>query len=232
MLISGPDAARLRLEIDGQPLIADLDLFDVEVHSVTPSPRTVTLRGETHLVRMTIVGKANLSLAHTACLDRLVLDRQPAASQPAASQPAASQPAATRRPRPSRPRASRPRPGPDRRASLRRYGAGVPLPGAGVPLPGAGAPLPGTGVPLPGAGAPLPGAAPWPLPCGLVRAPLVRQVALLLLDLLVGGPMNRSCTKGRPRRELRTCTVVLSSRLAGRMPNHPGGRLGRTQSKT
>jgi hypothetical protein len=78
MLISGTDAARLRLEVDGQPLVNDLDLFAPEIYPVFPSPRVVELRGENHLVRMTIVGKNNFATGHTVCLDRLVLDRQPA----------------------------------------------------------------------------------------------------------------------------------------------------------
>jgi 4-amino-4-deoxy-L-arabinose transferase-like glycosyltransferase len=90
MVISGPDAGRLRLEIDGQPLVGDLDLFAPRIHPVFPAPRLVDLHGENHLVRMTVVGKNNYSMGHTVCVDRLVLDRIPA-SQPVsrpASQPA------------------------------------------------------------------------------------------------------------------------------------------------
>jgi 4-amino-4-deoxy-L-arabinose transferase-like glycosyltransferase len=78
MAISGPDAGQLRLELDGKPLVTDLDLFAPKIHVVYPSPRVVDLRGENHLVRMTVTGKSNFSQAHTACLDRLVLDRLPA----------------------------------------------------------------------------------------------------------------------------------------------------------
>jgi hypothetical protein len=112
MVISALDAGRLRLELDGQPLISDLDLYGVDVHPVFPSPRTVELRGENHLVRMTIVGKSDLALAHTACLDRLVLDRLPAAGPPA---PVAGPPAPV---------------------------AGPPAPAAGPPAPVAGPPAP------------------------------------------------------------------------------------------
>jgi hypothetical protein len=105
MAISGPDAGRLRLELDGQPLVNDLDLFAPDIYPVFPSPRTVTLRGENHLVRMTIVGKNNFASGHTVCLDRLVLDLRGPASAPA---PTRSAPAA---PQPSTPPgpASRPR---------------------------------------------------------------------------------------------------------------------------
>jgi hypothetical protein len=93
MLISSPDAGRLRLEVDGQPLVTDLDLVAPEIYPVYPSPRTVDLRGDNHLVRMTIVGKNNFAQGHTVCVDRLVLDRQGPASAPATSQPALPAPA-------------------------------------------------------------------------------------------------------------------------------------------
>jgi hypothetical protein len=93
--ISGPDAGRVRLEVDGQPVVTDLDLYFPEVHQLMPTPRIVDLRGDQHLVRMTIVGKSDLSQAHTACLDRLVFDRAPAVPK---SQPAAAPAAPAARP--------------------------------------------------------------------------------------------------------------------------------------
>jgi len=71
--VAAPDAGRVRLDIDGQPLVTDVDLLGTPAYPLVPSPQIVRLEGERHRIRFALTGKSPLAPSYTACFDRLVL---------------------------------------------------------------------------------------------------------------------------------------------------------------